>query len=52
MIPIFGNGDQILVLNILPKGWKFNQSYLMEQVVPSLSRQRRQNDRNKSAPIL
>jgi hypothetical protein len=41
MMTIF-TGTHFLVLEALPKGRKFNQNYFLEEVLPSLSRQKGQ----------
>jgi transposase len=49
MMIIFVAGDQMLVLNPLQKERKFNRDYCLEQVLPSLSRQRRLKHQKKAA---
>jgi hypothetical protein len=40
MVIIFFTGDQMFTLNALPKGRKFNQDSFLEEVLPSVPRQR------------
>jgi hypothetical protein len=40
-------GTRPLVLKALSNGWKFNQDYFLEEVLPSLSRQKMSNRRKK-----
>jgi hypothetical protein len=49
IITLFFTGNQILMLNALQKRCKFNQDYFLEQVLPSLARQRRFNQPKKTA---
>jgi hypothetical protein len=49
MITVFTE-TRLLVLKVVPKGRKFNQDYFLEEVIPSLSRQKRSNRRKKLEP--
>jgi hypothetical protein len=50
LIVIF-TGTRPLVLKALPKGWKFNQNYFLEEVLRSLSRRKMANRRKKLSSI-
>jgi hypothetical protein len=49
IITIFFTGTQLVILNPWPKSLKFNQEYFTEQVLLSLSKQKKLNRRKKAA---
>jgi hypothetical protein len=50
IITIFFTSTQLLVLNCLPKGTKFNQDYFIDTVLPNLYSEKRRIARCKGLP--
>jgi hypothetical protein len=50
MVIIFFTSTQLLVLNFLPKGTKFNQDYFIDTVLPNLYSEKRRIARRKDLP--
>jgi histone-lysine N-methyltransferase SETMAR len=50
IITIFFTSTQLLVLNFLPKGIKFNQDYFIDTVLPNLYSEKRRIARRKGLP--
>jgi hypothetical protein len=49
-VAIFFTSTGLLVLNVLPKGTKFNQDYFIDTVLPNLHSEKRRIARRKGLP--
>jgi transposase len=50
MVTIFFTSTRLLVLNVLPKGTKFNQDYFIDTALPNLCSEKRRIARRKGLP--